>query len=151
MSGAYPAILDELGRGAPANLAGIGGGCIANTRIATFEDGSKVFVKCATGASEMFKPNMFEREAAGLLALAAVAAIRVPEVLAVDEKSLVLEMIQKAPKKRGFFAAFGQDFAQLHRHRGKACGFMHDNFIGATRQLNDPLGGPWDEAAWCAR
>ena len=142
MSGSYPSILDELGRGAPVNLVIISGGCIADARVATFEDGSKVFVKCAAGA-----PEMFRREAEGLRALAAAKAIRVPEVLAVDEQSLVLEMIRQAPKKRGFAEAFGQDFAMLHRHRGKACGFAHDNFIGSTRQLNQPLDGQWEQAA----
>ena len=139
MSGAYPSILDELGRGAPVKLVSIGGGCIADARIATFEDGSKVFVKSAASAPEMFHPTMFKREAEGLRALAAAAAIRVPDVLAVDEQALVLEMIRQAPKKRGFFESFGQAFAMLHRHRGKACGFGHDNFIGSTRQLNQPL------------
>ena len=147
MSGAYPSILDELGRGAPVNLMSSGVWCIYNARVATFEDGSKVFVKCAAGTAAMVKPNMFKREAEGLHALAATSAIRVPEVLAVDEQALVLEMIRQAPKKRGFFEAFGQNFALLHSHRGKACGFGHDNFIGSTRQLNQPLGGPWNEAA----
>jgi fructosamine-3-kinase len=142
VSGSYPSILDELGRGTPVNLVIISGGCIADARVATFEDGSKVFVKCAAGA-----PEMFRREAEGLRALAAARAIRVPEVLAVDEQSLVLEMIRQAPKKRGFAEAFGQDFAMLHRHRGKACGFAHDNFIGSTRQLNQPLDGQWEQAA----
>jgi fructosamine-3-kinase len=141
VSGSYPSILDELGRGTPVNLVIISGGCIADARVATFEDGSKVFVKCAAGA-----PEMFRREAEGLRALAAAKAIRVPQVLAVDEQALVLEMIQQAPKKQGFAEAFGQGFAMLHRHRGKACGFPHDNFIGSTRQPNQPLEGPWDQA-----
>jgi len=147
VSGTYPSILDQLGRGAPVELASIGGGCIADAGVATFADGSKAFVKRAAGAPDMFEPDMFEREAEGLRALAAAEAIRVPQVLAVGEQALVLEMIQEAPKKRGFFEAFGQDFAKLHAHRGKAFGFLHDNFIGSTRQRNDPLDGPWDEAA----
>lgn len=141
MTDAYPAILDELGRGVPVDLLRLGGGCIADARVATFGDGSKVFVKCAAGAPEMFKC-----EAAGLHALAAAKAIRVPQVLAFDEQALVLEMIRQAPKKRDFFAAFGQDFALLHRHRGKACGFAHNNFIGSTRQRNEALDGSWEEA-----
>lgn len=143
----YPPILDELGRGAPVNLADIGGGCIAQARVATFEDGSKVFVKCAAGAPQMFKPDMFACEAQGLRALAAATVIRVPEVLAVGAQAIVLEMIRQTSKKRKFFATFGQNFAMLHRHQGKACGFAHDNFIGSTRQLNEPLDGPWDEVA----
>jgi len=142
VNGAYPSILDGLGLGAPINLASIGGGCIADSSVATFEDGSKVFVKCAAGG-----PDMFEREAEGLCALAAAEALRVPQVLAVSEEALVLEMIRQAPKKRGFAEDFGRGFARLHDHRGRTCGFSHDNFIGSTRQRNDPLAGQWDEAA----
>ena len=140
MSKAYPPILDQLGRGAPVKLAGVGGGCIADSQAASFADGSKVFVKRAEGV-----PGMFKREAEGLNALAATRAIRVPEVLAVDEHALVLEMIQEAPKRPGFAESFGHGFARLHDHRGKAFGFSHDNFIGSTRQLNEPLSGPWNE------
>jgi fructosamine-3-kinase len=56
-------------------------------------------------------------------------------------------MIESAPRKRGFFEEFGRRFAALHRHRGRACGFPQDNFIGSTPQLNQPLDGPWDGAA----
>ncbi|TFH46130.1 MAG: hypothetical protein E4H01_10490, partial [Lysobacterales bacterium] len=147
VKGTYPPILDELGRGAPVGLVGIGGGCIANTAMATFENRSRVFVKSVTGGHEKFESEMFEREAEGLRALAAARVIRVPEVLAVGEQALVLEMIQAAPKKHDFAEDFGRRFAALHHQRGKSCGFAHDNFIGASRQYNDPLGGPWDAAA----
>ena len=137
----YPAILDELGRGAPVQLTGIGGGCIADARVATFADGSSVFVKCAAGT-----PGMFEREAEGLRALASATAIRIPEVLAVGDEALVLEMIHEAPQKDGFFESFGRAFAKLHDHRGPSFGFPHDNFIGSTAQCNQPLDGfGWPE------
>ena len=137
----YPAILDELGRGAPVQLTGIGGGCIADARVATFADGSSVFVKCAAGT-----PGMFEREAEGLRALASATAIRIPEVLATGDEALVLEMIHEAPQKDGFFESFGRAFAKLHDHRGPSFGFPHDNFIGSTAQCNQPLDGfGWPE------
>ena len=138
---AYPMILDELGRGRPVQLSSIAGGCIADARIASFVDGSSVFVKSAAGTD-----GMFEREAEGLRALAAAGAIRIPEVLAVGKEALVLEMIHEAPKKEKFFESFGRDFAKLHDHRGPAFGFPHDNFIGSTPQRNDPLDGPWGTA-----
>lgn len=138
---AYPAILNELGRGEPVQLKGIGGGCIAEARVAIFADGSRVFVKSAAGA-----PGMFEREAEGLRALAVAGAIRIPEVLAVGKEALVLEMIHEAPKKAGFFESFGRAFARLHDHRGPSFGFPHDNFIGSTPQCNQPLDGyGWPE------
>jgi fructosamine-3-kinase len=144
VSGTYPSILDELGRGAPVDLVSVGGGCIANAGVATFANGSKVFVKRAAGGRNLFAPGMFEREAEGLRALAEANAIRVPEVLAVDAEALVLEMIRTAPKKRGFAEDFGRKFAALHDHRGQACGFVHDNFIGASKQINQPVDGPWN-------
>jgi fructosamine-3-kinase len=137
----YPAILDELGRGAPVALKGLGGGCIADAAVAEFADGHKVFVKRVAGV-----PGMFESEAAGLRALAASGAIRVPQVLAVSRDALVLELIQAGPRRPDFFEDFGRRFAALHRHRGKTCGFSHDNFIGATPQPNEPLDGSWESA-----
>jgi len=137
----YPVILDALGRGEPVQLTGIGGGCIAEARVATFADGSRVFVKSAAGA-----PGMFECEAEGLRALATTGAIRIPEVLVVGKEALVLEMIHEAPKKAGFFESFGRAFAKLHDHRGPSFGFPHDNFIGSTPQCNEPLDGSgWPE------
>jgi fructosamine-3-kinase len=137
----YPAILDELGRGAPVNQRSIGGGCIADAAVASFADGSRVFVKRAAGL-----PGMFEREAEGLRALGATGAIRVPRVLAVSPEALVLELIEAAPRRSGFFEDFGRRFADLHAHRGKACGFPHDNFIGSTPQINRPVDAGWEEA-----
>ena len=142
MPPAYPPILDQLGRGEPIQLHGLGGGCIAEAAVAAFADGSRVFVKRAAG-----QPGMFEAEAAGLSALAETGSIRVPRVLAVSAGALVLEMIEAAPRKPGFFENFGRRFADLHRHRGKACGFPGDNFIGSTPQPNQPLDGPWEAAA----
>lgn len=136
--GRYPAILDRLERGAPLELKPIGGGCIADSRIATFADGSSVFVKSGACA-----PDMFLCEAEGLAALAEAGAIPVPEVLAVDSEALVLEHIRQAPRKPGFFETFGRNFARLHRFHGPACGFGQDNYLGSTSQINQPLQGAW--------
>jgi len=138
MKNRYPPILDQLGKGPPVRIKRVGGGCIADAQIAVFADGSGAFVKFQQGS-----PGMFECEANGLRALTAAGAIRVPEVLAVGDDSLVLEWIQPGPKKRGFFEEFGRKFAILHGHRGPASGFFQDNYIGATPQINHPLLGDW--------
>lgn len=137
----YPPILDQLGLGPPDSLTRIGGGCISDARIARFKDGSQVFVKTHAGV-----PDMFQREAEGLRALAEAKAIRIPAVLAVDSQALVLEMISPAPRKTGFAESFGRQFAILHQFHGPACGFAHDNFIGATPQPNGPVSGSWATA-----
>jgi fructosamine-3-kinase len=133
------AILQTLGRGDPRTLTPVGGGCIADARLAEFGDGTRVFVK-----SRAAEPEMFEREAEGLQALASAGAIRVPAVLAVSSEALVLEYIPEGGKQTGFYQNFGREFAQLHRSHGPACGFAHDNFIGLTPQRNTPLSGDWD-------
>ena len=144
MERAYPGILDQLSRGRPVRLESVSGGCIAKAQIATFADGGSVFVKCVAAATDMF-----EREAEGLEALAAANAIRVPSVLAADRTALVLERIGQGAAGPGFFESFGQKFARLHRHRGAACGFEHDNYIGSTRQVNRPLpDAPGDGSDW---
>jgi len=141
VSSSHPAILDSLGYGAPVELRAVGGGCIADAVVATFASGLKVFVKRHAGA-----PGMFESEAEGLGALGKSGAIRVPRVLAVAADSLVLEWIGSAPRVPGFSELFGQRFAALHGHRGPACGFWMDNYIGATPQPNRPLHGSWEDA-----
>jgi fructosamine-3-kinase len=137
----YPPILDELDLGAPVSLERVGGGCIADARIAAFKDGTRVFVKTVAGHAEMF-----EREAEGLRALAAAEAIRIPRVLAISSEALVLEAVTQGSPGRNFSETFGRQFAALHQHRGKTCGFLHDNFIGSTPQPNQPLIGSWDSA-----
>ena len=138
----YPPILETLGHGCPVSFDRVGGGCIANAGVAEFADGSKVFLKSLEGV-----PGMFECEAGGLRALAAAGAIRVPEVLAVDRNTLVLEYIQAAPGSRIFFESFGRSFARLHDCRGPCAGFPQDNFIGSTPQVNSPIGGSWEVVA----
>jgi fructosamine-3-kinase len=137
----YPPLLDELGLGAPSSIRPVGGGCIADARIAEFQDGSRVFVKTAAG-----QHAMFPCEANGLEALAGAAAIRVPKVLAVSEAALALECISPGNRGADFFAEFGRQFAALHRFEGKAFGFHEDNYIGSTPQRNRPLDGAWEEA-----
>ncbi len=138
MKGTVSRLLFDLGRGAPVTLEPVGGGCIAAAAIARFADGSEVFVKAAEGA-----PGLFVAEADGLRALAEAGAIRVPGVLAVGEGALVLERIREGSRPADFFERFGRALAALHGHRGPACGFHRDNWIGATLQPNVPLRGGW--------
>jgi len=140
----HPSLLDELGYGKPLGLVPVGGGCIADAAVATFANGAQAFVKQAPRGHEPLAADMFECEAQGLRTLAGANAIRVPKVLAVDKDALVLELIQGAQKRRDFAEHFGRRFAALHQHRGRACGFGRDNYIGTSRQFNKPLAGAWD-------
>mgnify|MGYP001187627025 CR=1 FL=1 len=63
------------------NTAPVGGGCIHNATRLELEEGDVAFVKW--GARKNVEAGGFRAEAAGLDALAAAAALRVPEVFGV--------------------------------------------------------------------
>jgi fructosamine-3-kinase len=64
------------------------------------------------------KPDMFEREAAGLHALRATAAIAVPEVIRESPAGLVLEWIEEGRRTAAADADLGVELAALHRVTG---------------------------------
>lgn len=115
----------------------VGGGCISAARIVELEDGRSLFVK----SNRRGPAEMFEREAEGLAALAAVGALRVPgdtETGAIGDTAwIAMEAIESAPPGPRFWEAFGESFARLHREgRADRFGFPHDNYLGATLQPN---------------
>ncbi len=142
----FPVELEQLGRGAPLSLRACGGGCIASAAIAQFADGSRVFVKSIEpGNNTSVGPDVFAREAEGLQVLTAAGSLRIPAVLACGSHALVLELIETGTPGPEFFSAFGRALAELHEHRGGACGFVHDNYLGASPQPNQPVRGPWQD------
>ncbi|HEX8962740.1 MAG TPA: fructosamine kinase family protein [Rhodocyclaceae bacterium] len=83
-----------------------------------------------------------DAEAAGLAALRATGAVRVPEVLGrggdARESWLVLERLELHGLDRASGAALGHALAQLHRTRGGQFGWSAPNFIGLAPQDNTP-------------
>jgi|SRR5690554_58525 len=95
------------------------------------------FVKTNTSSSF---PQMFEKEALGLMLLSSSKAIRVPSVLAygaVDNTAyLILEFIERSVKSHSFWENFGRQLAELHHVSADHFGLDHDNYIGSLPQLN---------------
>lgn len=119
----------------PGAIQEVGGGCI--NRAFVLRDGKgSWFVKL--NAAERL--DMFQAEAAGLNALAAAEAIRVPiplgAGLAGDQAFLVLEHLPFGQPERGGGAEAGRQLAHLHRHGQTHFGWNRDNFIGSTPQAN---------------
>ncbi len=136
--------------GQPARIATVkasGGGCINDARVIALEDGRPFFVKANSAPLD----GMFDREAEGLRALAAVGAIRVPRPIGTGGQAgsavapfLVMEAIEPGGQRNDFFTVFGQQFAELHRQsRTERFGFESANWIGSTPQPNDWCGD------WC--
>jgi len=107
-------------------------------------DGTPVFVK--TNRKENL--SFFETEAAGLAAIAGTRTIRVPEVFAIgtDDRYGAFLMMEwsEGRREKDFFRNFGRNLALMHKADTQSLvpderyGFSHDNFIGASRQINRP-------------
>ncbi|RMG56215.1 MAG: fructosamine kinase, partial [Gammaproteobacteria bacterium] len=112
----------------------LGGGSINDVRLVRGRRGSVVLKL----GREPRARAMFAAEAEGLTALRQAGALRVPEVLLLHDEppALALEYIAPGRPDGRFWATFGESLALLHRTRGRAFGFPHDNFIGSLPQKN---------------
>lgn len=139
--GAAPRLEDRLARlGFPTRgLRRVGGGDINETFRAETSRGP-VFVKTHASPPEPLPggPGFFQAEARGLETLAR-AGLPTPAVLAVDERCLVLEWLEPAPRTPKTERDAGRALAALHQQLGPRFGLDHDNFMGAIPQANGPL------------
>lgn len=120
------------------------GGDISESYLYSLSNGERVFIKKNSG-----KPaDFFTAEAEGLKAMEATGTIRTAHVLDTgregDSLFLILEYVENGFKTSGFFEKFGRQLADMHRADTSAYvsdgrfGFLADNYIGATRQINSP-------------
>ncbi len=111
----------------------VGGGCI--NRAYCISDGSRrYFVKC----NDPGNLAMFEAEAAGLMEIRQSNAIRVPQPICYGENDeaswLAMEYLTLA--QRGKASELGAQLAALHRCTAGQYGWLRDNTIGQTPQIN---------------
>jgi protein-ribulosamine 3-kinase len=115
--------------------AAVGGGCI-NQCYRVAAPGRVFFVKLNSAE----RRAMFEAEAAGLAEIAATATIHVPAPLCwgsnQDAAWLVLEYIEFGDAATQSMAQLGEALAALHSVTAKKFGWVSDNTIGATPQIN---------------
>ena len=140
----------------------VSGGDINRAYALTLNTGEKIFMK----ANAKENAGFFTAEALGLEAIAKTGAIKTPKVLCagtddgeeVGYSFLLLEFIQSAPKKSGYWEEFGRALAAMHSAKteiggvtenganegttkieGAArFGFFENNYIGARPQNNTP-------------
>lgn len=125
------------------------GGDINESYCLPLSDGTAVFMKCNTLKNLSF----FEVEAKGLAALRKANAIGVPKALAIGTDKaqpmsfLLMEYLERAAKLTRYWEMYGRELAALHRadctefaeaKQGRPFGFTHDNYIGASPQVNTP-------------
>ena len=119
--------------GAPVGQARpLSGGDINEAYAITLGDGRTCFVKTNRAPPS----GMFRAEARGLAWLAEAQAVRVPAVVAADERFLILELVQPGRPSPTFDEELGRALAALHQARPPTFGLDHDNFIGRLPQSN---------------
>ena len=113
-------------------VTAVTGGDINDAFRVSLDSGRDIFVKAHRAAPRA----MFEREAAGLGWLAEAGTLRTPEVLAVGDSFLALELIEAGSRANDFAQQLGRGLALLHRRGAPGFGWQEDNFIGTLPQVN---------------
>lgn len=116
-------------------ITAVGGGCI-NQAYCIADEKQRFFIKLNTAQSL----PMFEAEAAGLKELVQTDTIRVPHPICCGQNDntawLVLEYIQFSNNARGNAADLGAGLAAMHHTHAAKFGWIRDNTIGDTPQIN---------------
>jgi len=126
--------------GAPFQLAkqhSIGGGCI-NSAYGLSDGKRQFFVKTNDGA----RIGMFQAESEGLKVIAQSDSLRVPQPVCVgvslDQAYIVMEYISlnSLPANSNSQIQLGHGLAKMHRTFQPHYGWVMDNTIGSTPQIN---------------
>ncbi len=123
-----------------ASLRPLGGGCIAEVRLATLGDGARVVVKAAEAGPGDGGAAGLALEQAMLEDLAADGALPVPRVLHGAPDLLILEYIEHdggAPSATAQQDA-AERLATLHTRPRPRFGYAYDTVIGRLPQPNPP-------------
>jgi fructosamine-3-kinase len=113
-------------------LTPVTGGDINDAFRARLASGRSIFVKTHANAPA----GAYESEAAGLRWLAEAKALRVPEVLSVSDRALVLELIVGGSRGPQFDEVAGRGLGLLHRHGAPTFGFPIPGFLANLPQDN---------------
>lgn len=110
----------------------LGGGCINAVSRIHLADGRSLILKQNPNAGN----NMFAAEAAGLSALGAADALRVPEIICTEQQFLLLGDLGQGRPGSDYWEQLGIGLAKLHSTPQPQFGFAMDNYCGSTPQIN---------------
>lgn len=106
------------------------GGCIAHSFFIETVSSKRYFYK------KYNNTGVSAAEAKGLYEIASTQVFKVPSVVTVTDKSLILEHINTVNMEKSFFTEFGNALAKLHKFSVNYFGYETDNYIGDNIQRN---------------
>jgi fructosamine-3-kinase len=127
--------LGQLGHGERiASITSVSRGLVSDAWLVSYDDGSRLIAKTSLGAP----PDMFKVEALGLAALAVTGNVATVQVVAVNERVLLLEALDPPLTAEPAWERLGQDVALLHRGNiGERFGWEADGYLGWLPQHNN--------------
>ena len=117
----------------------LSGGCVASIRRLLLKTGSgkeqTLVLKQMPGAHA----ELLQAEAEGLqvLSLNDSRALKLPEILLLDDQFILMEDLAAGPPSAGFDQQLAEGLALQHQQQSRGFGFARDTFCGGTRQDND--------------
>ncbi len=133
-----------------SNDLNITGSRFNSTRTLDLSNGERVFLK----VSEIGNLSTFDAEEEGINAIASTKAIGVPKLYCkgTDKERrlsfLMMEVIERGMETNENIARMGYEFADMHladasdfvkpKNETARYGFLHNNYIGASKQINTP-------------
>ena len=124
--------LKTNGYGALQHLEPVSGGSISESYRIHLNSGQTLFIKENASAPL----DMFAAEAAGLDALAATNALKVPLVIHFEPQFIILEDLGQGLADKYYWRQLGAGLAALHSQQQAQFGFTINNYCGATPQDN---------------
>jgi fructosamine-3-kinase len=116
----------------------------ASGSVGRLADGRPVYVKRWAASPDGF----FESEARGLAWLAESRTVAVPDVVAVDDRSITLELVPRGDAGARGAESFGRALADLHAAGAPDFGAPWPGFVGPLAMDNRPVAG--GRGSWAA-
>ena len=121
---------------AATELEAVANGSFSVAGVAALRGGGRVFAKMLADADE--EADLFEVEAAGLSALRDLGGVRVPDVVHVSPRLLVLEALRPRGEGERFWGQLGCMVAVLHASTASGrFGWHRDGWHGPGRMRQD--------------
>lgn len=124
--------IQDILREKVTNYSEVSGGSISETYCIECESGASYFLKIAP-------TELLRAEAMGLFEIQKSQTIATPQIVAEGDQFLILEYIGESASQSIFWLRLGKELAEMHKTTSSSFGYLENNFIGTSRQVDQPL------------